>query len=275
MIDDKDISVIKIFIDWFNSSPYGFFMFITIILIYLWRDSIKCIPNLVSNIGLNYTIKSKIKNYTLKDCKEHPLFTCIDFWLETGLHAICYNNSYVLLYNLSEENKEPNDYLQAKEEMAKEVIKIKNKTVGNAFKKFLELPNLDNYTPTQALIAIKDIFEKLAVLQQKEYIDSDLPKIFISKFLAYDKSSLNYFMKSLEQYFNEELFIEINISTRIYLALNAITSYMSALNNTMFATIISINGDLNGVTWHGKTVYSCLGNYASHEQEAQENTQSI
>lgn len=255
MFTDGDASIAKYLIEWIRNDPKGtLFVFICFIL-WAWKDIIKSIPSFIWKM---FT-KSKIKvKYTFKDLKNHPVFSSLSFWLEQGLEGISYSNTTVLM-SISH-HVDIDDYLKAKEEMAKEVLKIKISTMNDMINKLVIQYDWNSMSSYNIIYAIKDNMKNLEPLQYKMMHDAGLPKIFVQKFKLYDMAMQHIFEKMLMTFVQEDMMQDIDGITRAYLGFNAINAYLCTLFDSSFTTILNINGDLIGQTWKGKILEPALIN---------------
>ena len=117
--------------------------------------------NILKFFGNLITLKfgKKSKSYTVQDIKNHQIFKDLDFWLEMGIDSINLNNAHVG-FPFSSRHKENDDYVKAKEQIAKDVLKIKFTVV----KEYLESFIRDN-----------DL-EKLDLDSAKKYVENYLNK---------------------------------------------------------------------------------------------------
>ena len=253
MLNENDSHVIRELLDFLKSgsgltvlSAFTFFIF------YLIRSSLN---NIIMESFELLKIKKKTVRFTVSELRKHPIFSSMNFWLENGLDTLSYANNNVFLKSLIPHEETPS-YIQAKEEMAKEILRIKISTMRDMLKELVnsyEWNTLSSYTITSI---INDNIQKLNSIQYKQMYDSGIPKIFVQKFSSIDNSMCKIFTTMFDSFTHSDMMPNIDGNTRLYLGLNAINAYMCTLFNSSFNTILNINGDLIGMEWKGKIIES-------------------
>lgn len=209
--------------------------------------------NIIMEIFHIFKNKNKTIKYSLTDLRKHPLFSAMDFWLEHGIETLSYANNNVFLKSLIQHEETP-DYIYAKEEMAKEIIKIKISTMKDILKDLINKYEWNTMSSYSISYTINSCIQELNYIQYKKMFDAGIPKIFVQKFVSIDTSMCKIFTTMLESFTHVEMMPNIDGNTRVYLGLNAINAYMCTIFNSCFNTILNINGDLVGMTWKGKVI---------------------
>ena len=209
--------------------------------------------NIIMEIFHIFKNKNKTIKYSLSDLRKHPLFSAMDFWLEHGIETLSYANNNVFLKSLIQHEETP-DYIYAKEEMAKEIIKIKISTMKDILKDLINKYEWNTMSSYSISYTINSCIQELNYIQYKKMFDAGIPKIFVQKFVSIDTSMCKIFTTMLESFTHVEMMPNIDGNTRVYLGLNAINAYMCTIFNSCFNTILNINGDLVGMTWKGKVI---------------------
>lgn len=211
--------------------------------------------NIVMEIFHIFKNKNKTIKYSLTDLRKHPIFSAMDFWLEHGIETLSYVNNNVFLKSLTPHEETP-AYVYAKEEMAKEIIKIKISTMRDILKDLINKYEWNTMSSYSISYTINSCIQELNYIQYKKMFDAGIPKIFVQKFVSIDTSMCKIFTTMLESFTHVEMMPNIDGNTRVYLGLNAINAYMCTIFNSCFNTILNINGDLVGMTWKGKVIES-------------------
>lgn len=218
--------------------------------LFLLRETLN---NIIMEIFHIFKNKNKTIKYSLTDLRKHPLFSAMDFWLEHGIETLSYANNNVFLKSLIQHEETP-DYIYAKEEMAKEIIKIKISTMKDILKDLINKYEWNTMSSYSISYTINSCIQELNYIQYKKMFDAGIPKIFVQKFVSIDTSMCKIFTTMLESFTHVEMMPNIDGNTRVYLGLNAINAYMCTIFNSCFNTILNINGDLVGMTWKGKVI---------------------
>lgn len=258
MLTEGDASTIQYLVEWVKHDPRGILFIFICYIMWSWRDYIKHLPQMLNNI---FYKKQKIK-YTIKDLRNHPVFSSLSFWLEQGLEGISYSNTTVLM--TISHHVDFDDYLKAKEEMAKEVLRIKITTMNELVHRLAINYEWDKMSSYNIIYTIKDSMKSLEPVQYKLMQEAGLPKIFVQKFKLYDTTMQHLFEKLLVTFVQEDMLQNLDGVTRAYLGFNAINAYLCTLFDTSFTTILNINGDLIGQKWKGKVIEESLFN--NHEK---------
>lgn len=255
MLTDGDASVAKYVLDWIRNDPKGTLFVLICFMLWIWKDIIKSVPMYIWRL---FSKKKTKVSYSVKDLKNHPVFSSISFWLEHGLEGISYSNTTVLM-SISH-HIDIDDYLKAKEEMAKEILKIKISTMNDMIHKLATQYDWNSMSSYNIIYTIKDNMKNLEPIQYKMMFEAGLPKIFVQKFKLYDTTMEHIFEKMLMTFIQEDMMQDIDGVTRAYLGFNAINAYLCTLFDSSFTTILNINGDLIGQTWKGKILEPSLVN---------------
>lgn len=229
---------------WNDIKEFGasFWVFILLINMYWLRNEwVNLVKQLFSFITLKAFKKKHIKQYKLKELKEHPIFKSIDYWLDVGIKAIALRNVSVT---------ENSEYMFNKEKMAKEVIRIKYETVRDSLAEFINENDLENIDCLLAYQYFTDCWNRISITQSQKYIERGISQKFLKKYYMISKLSEKIILDSVKHYFNPD--DELTTISRIYLAYNAINSYLNVVFNNIFDTIESINGDLKNEMFDGQ-----------------------
>lgn len=231
-----------------GGTPLWIFLFLLIML------SLKQhIINLISNFGKICLSKfnKKAQEYDMNDVKKHLLFKDLDFWLTYGISSLTITN--IKYMPLDKEHNETEEYLKAKEEIAKDVLEVKFKTIQDYMKLFITENDLEKMDLEVIKTYFNTYWSKCTIQQRNKYIEMGIPKIFLKKFFIYEKTTSELLLQTINSYFDEKV-ININIASRLYLAMSAINNYLTDSFNNMIITVSAINGDLQGVEYKGNII---------------------
>ena len=103
-----------------GGTPLWIFLFLSILM--LFKPYVIKMMEFIGNI-IYLRAKQQTKEYTIEDLKSHQLFKNLDFWLSVGIKTLKLVN--VKYYGLDRFHKETEEYQRAKEEIAKDVLVIK------------------------------------------------------------------------------------------------------------------------------------------------------
>ena len=198
-------------------------------------------------------VEKKTKEYTISDVRNHPIFKDLDFWLDVGIKSLKMNNININYPLTRVVHKESEDYLKAKEDIAKDILTIKFSVIKEYLKLFLEENPLDNVD----LDSIKTYFSKYVakceIKQYNEMLEAKIPEEFLKKYYIYERMALDLLKNNMEGVLSSKAF-DLSPISRIYLAFTALNNYLAESYNTMLFTVYTINGDLNGVEYKGNII---------------------
>lgn len=231
-----------------GGTPLLIFLFLSVLVVF--KQQLVKIGSLIFD-KITFKVKSFKESYTIDDVKNHPLFKDLEFWLSIGITTLRLNNIKYMPLDIS--HKEADDYLLAKEEIAKDILTIKFKTIEEYMTKFLKENSIENLD----LISIKTYFNaywlKCEMVQRAKLLEMGIPTAFLQKYFIYEKSTMELLTQTINTYFDDTVF-SISIPSRVYLALNAINHYLTDSYNNMVFTVSAINGDLNGCEYKGHVI---------------------
>lgn len=211
--------------------------------------------NLFLAIGKLITrkIDNSVKEYTTLDVKHHPVFKDLEFWLTVGVKSLKMNNiSYQ--YPMVKVHVESPEYMQAKEDIAKDVLTIKFKVIKEYVESFIKENPIEHLNLETLRSILLTYLHKCEIKQHSELLEQKIPSEFLKKYFIYEKMSHDLFYQTIEGYLNEGAFNNLSPTTRLYLVLSAINHYLTNCYNNMVYTVAVINGDLNGVEYKGNII---------------------
>lgn len=238
---------------WSDIKNGGTPFFIMLLLFVVWtcKKYIGDFLNLILE-QLKLKTKNKSKTYTKKDVMNHPIFRDLEFWLSSGIDSIKMLNM-IPNYSYVTEHIDSEDYLKAKEEIAKDLLRIKFKNIDkylNDFIKEYDINELD------LELLKKYVFQTLQVCrlnQQREMVEAGIPEKFLIKYLAFERIASDILTRGIDILLDPSSF-DIDTPTRAYLIFNSIDHYMNEIFNNIVYTVQSINGDLNGIEYKGNII---------------------
>ncbi len=210
--------------------------------------------NILTFLGNLITLKfgKKSKSYTLQDIKNHQIFKDLNFWLEMGIDSINLNNTHVG-FPFSSRHKEADDYVKAKEQIAKDVLRIKFTVVKEYLETLIKDNDLEKIDLESAKRYVEEYLNKCQIKQYNQMKEIKIPEPFLKKYFVYEQMALEFLNQTINSYLDEKSF-DLDILTRIYLIFNALNTYLADTYNTMLSSVAAINGDLNGCDYKGKII---------------------
>lgn len=216
-----------------------FWILVSILALFYFKGQINHLFSIMISL-ITKKFSSKTKSYKVADLKKHQLFKDIDYWLTTGIEAIH-------LINTSHDKDE--DYIKGKEEIAKDVIKIKFETIKESFTKFINETDFDNIDYDVAHQYLLDTITKIRITEMHKMLKSGIPTKFLEKYEVFSKIGNKILLDSIKLLYQKN--IDFDVPTRIYISLSNIDGYLNISFNSIAEAINSINGDLKGEEYHG------------------------
>lgn len=232
----------------------AFYIFLALFFITSFKEQFKDIFKAVFDLLTFRLLKKKQMQveYTKKDIDNHPLFKQLNFWLDYGIDAIHFKGTFQLgnIGNIHS-HPETEDYYLAKEGIAKDLIRTKFELIKTMYTEFVADHDFNNVGTTTLKKYLHEFFNKCRTAQYNKLCKT-IPEIFLQKYVTLEKPSTDCLLSTIETYF--EPTFEIDNTTRIYLALTAIETYLNNVFNNISTTVNAINGDLNGIEYNGKVI---------------------
>lgn len=198
-------------------------------------------------------IDNTMKEYSVIEVQNHPVFRDLDFWLTVGVKSLKMNNINYQ-YPMVKVHVESLDYMKAKEDIAKDILSIKFSIIKEYIELFLKENPIEHLNLETMRSILLTYLHKCEIKQHSELIEQKIPGEFLKKFFIYEKMSSDLFYQTIEGYLNEGAFNDLSVPTRLYLVFTAINNYLTNSYNNMIYTTSVINGDLNGVEYKGNII---------------------
>ena len=188
--------------------------------------------------SLKYMRPFRKKKIQLQDILNHQLFKDLDFYVKEKINQLYDPDLH-------------SGHDPVKLEIGKDLLKIKIKNSLDWLDDFVK--NVDFSDP---YLNVRSLFlhrrEKNLAIQWSLYKEKEIPLLFVEKFIEITKINENYLMKSVDDLLSDK--IPLTVYEKVYLVLGNLSSYFSTLLTDMIDVINCINGDLNGVDYHGKVI---------------------
>ena len=216
-----------------------FWVLLTLFLIWIFKDQISKLIGVIINL-FSDRFSHKRKFYKSSDLKKHQLFKDLDYWLKTGIEAIHLTNNG---HDTDEE------YIKGKEEIAKDVVRIKFEVIKESFTTFINETDFDNIDYEVAHQYLLDTITKIKITEMHEMLKAGIPSKFLEKYNVFSKIGNKILLDSIKLLYQKDL--DFSVPTRMYLSLSNIDGYLNISFNSIAESINSINGDLKGQEYHG------------------------
>lgn len=194
--------------------------------------------------------KYQTKEYTRDEVLRHPIFRNLEFWLSVGIDSITFRT--IAIPSIALIHPEDSVYSIVKEDIAKDLLRIKFETIKETINEFIKEFDFSSIEKQILKGYIENSLEKCKIKQQKRYVDSGIPAVFLTKYLALERVSEQILLYSLQMFFDSNLALTNN--SIVYLMMNVMDNYLTTIFNNVSMTIQSINGDLKGCSYKGKVI---------------------
>lgn len=216
-----------------------FWVLLSLLILFYFKDEIKKLFSLFINILIG-KVTRKVKSYKQSDLKKHQLFKDLDYWLTTGIDAIHLTNSY---------HDKDIDYIKGKEQIAKDVARIKFETIKETFTSFINDNDFNNIDYEVAHQYLLDTITKTKISEIHRMLKAGIPNKFIEKYEVFCENGNKIVLDSIKLLYQKD--INFDVPTRVYISLSNIDGYLNISFNSIAETINSINGDLIGEEYNG------------------------
>lgn len=219
----------------------SFYAFLIIFSLIYFKEQIICLMKYLFN-KLTFKKNVTVYHYTKKDLLKHQIFNDLDYWVDIGLKALKLKSPI--------NHHEDEDYTQSKENIAKEVIRIKYTTIKESLTNFVNETDIDNIDNEVACIYFIDCLTKNLITQKKRMLERGIPIKFLNKFHATSDIVEKIVIASAKSFFNRGC--DLSVPTKMYFLFNTLNGYLNIIFNNIIEAIESINGDLKDEYFDGK-----------------------
>ena len=225
---------------WNDIKDFGpsFWVFLLIFILVYFKEPIVQLMKIIINKLFS---KKEELNYSKKDIIKHPIFKDLDYWLNVGMQAIRLRNNF---------HPEAEDYVNNKERMAKEVIRIKYETTKETLLTFIEENDIDNLDSEVACQYLMDSLTKNSITQKQRFIERGISPKFLNKFYLITDMTEKSIFSAIKNFFIRGC--GLNTASKMYVALNTLDGYLNVIFNNLMETIDNINGDLKDELFDGE-----------------------
>ena len=225
---------------WNDIKDFGpsFWVFFSIFSLMYFKEQI---VGLLKAIIHRLTRKNHEMHYTKKDLLKHPIFKDLEYWLSIGIKALRLKNNF---------HPEEEDYINNKERMAKEVLRIKFETTRESLKTCIEEIDIDNMDSDVACSYLMDCLTKNGITQKQRFIERGISPKFLNKFYLLTDFTEKSIFAAVRNFFVRGC--ELTAASKMYVAFNTLDGYLNVIYNNLIDTIDSINGDLKDELFDGE-----------------------
>jgi hypothetical protein len=177
---------------------------------------------------------SNVRTITESDITNHDIFNYIDFWMYSKVPTIQFSTEY----RTAVFRKYLNIYLKAYKRKISDFVNSK------------DYQQMDNAKIWKALL---DLINRIVYEYEKEMQESGIPKIVIDKMKSKNNDTITLTIDLVEGICNSQFYNSENNFLKVYSILNILLSVLENTISNSESTCNSINGQLKGLTFDGKT----------------------
>jgi hypothetical protein len=224
---------------------YGFKGAIFVIFIFLFISLLKSkwFSDLLSKISDSFIEKfmrsktkdlSKVRTITESDITNHDIFNYIDFWTYSKVPTIQFSTEY----RTAVFRKYLSIYLKSYKRKISDFVNSK------------EYQQMDNPKLWKASL---DLLNRIVYEYEKEMIDTGIPKIVVDKMKSKNNDTITLTIDLIEGICNSQFYESENNFLKVYSILNILLSVLENTISNSESICNSINGQLKGLSFDGKT----------------------
>lgn len=224
---------------------YGFKGAIFVIIIFLLVGLLKSkwFSDLLSKISDSFIEKfmrsktkdlNKVRAITESDITNHDIFNYIDFWMYSKVPTIQFSTEY----RTAVFRKYLSCYLKSYKRKISEFVTSK------------EYQQMDNPKLWKALL---DLINRIIYEYEREVIESGIPKIIVDKMKTKNNDTITLTIDLIEGICNSQFYESENNLLKVYSILNILLSVLENTISNSESICNSINGQLKGLSFDGKT----------------------
>lgn len=219
----------------------GIFVIIIFLLITMIKSSwfsnllSKVSDKLVERFMRNKTKDSNsVRHITDSDITNHDIFNYIDFWTYSKVPTIQFSTEY-------------------RTAVFRKYLTIYLKSYKRKIQEFVNKKEYQEMDDAKVWKALLDLINQIVYDYEKEMSDAGIPKIVIDKMKVKNNDTITLTIDLIEGICNSQFYDSDKNFLKVYSILNILLSVLENTISNSEAICNSINGQLKGLTYEGKT----------------------
>ena len=219
----------------------GIFVIIIFLLITMIKSSwfsnllSKVSDKLVERFMRNKTKDSNsVRHITDSDITNHDIFNYIDFWTYSKVPTIQFSTEY-------------------RTAVFRKYLTIYLKSYKRKIQEFVNKKEYQEMDDAKVWKALLDLINQIVYDYEKEMTDAGIPKIVIDKMKVKNNDTITLTIDLIEGICNSQFYDSDKNFLKVYSILNILLSVLENTISNSEAICNSINGQLKGLTYEGKT----------------------
>jgi hypothetical protein len=195
----------------------------------------KLTDKLVEKMLKNKTTSiQNIHSLTESDISNHDIFNYIDFWTYSKIPTITFSTEY-------------------RTAVFRKYLSTFLKSYKKNLQKFALEREYQEMDDAELLKNLLDLINRTIYDYERELLDSGLPKVIIEKMKIKNNDTLLLILDLINSVCSSPFYDSKNNLLKVYSILNIILSVLESTVNSAESVCNSINGQLKGLTFEGKT----------------------
>lgn len=219
----------------------GIFVIIIFLLITMIKSSwfsnllSKVSDKLVERFMRNKTKDSNsVRHITDSDITNHDIFNYIDFWTYSKVPTIQFSTEY-------------------RTAVFRKYLTIYLKSYKRKIQEFVNKKEYQEMDDAKVWKALLDLINQIVYDYEKEMTDAGIPKIVIDKMKVKNNDTITLTIDLIEGICNSQFYDSDKNFLKVYSILNILLSVLENTISNSETICNSINGQLKGLTYEGKT----------------------
>lgn len=178
--------------------------------------------------------QSNVKHITDSDITNHDIFNYIDFWTYSKVPTIQFSTEY-------------------RTAVFRKYLTVYLKSYKRKINEFVNKREYQEMDDAKIWKALLDLINQIVYDYEKEMIDSGIPKIIIEKMKVKNNDTIVLTIDLIEGICNSQFYDSEKNFLKVYSILNILLSVLENTISNSESICNSINGQLKGLTFEGKT----------------------
>lgn len=179
-------------------------------------------------------INTQVKMITESDITNHDIFNYIDFWMYSKVPTFQFSTDYRTV-------------------VFRRYLSIYLKSYKRTLEDFVSNKNYQTMDESKIWKSLLDLINRIVYNYEREMVDSGIPKIVIEKMKAKNNDSITLTIDLIEGICNSQFYTSDKNLLKVYSILNIMLSVLENTISNSESVCNSINGQLKGLTFDGKT----------------------
>ncbi len=179
-------------------------------------------------------VSANVKHITESDITNHDIFNYIDFWMYSKVPTIQFSTEYRTV-------------------VFRKYLTLYLKSYKRKIQDFVNSKDYQQMDHAKVWRALLDLINQIVYDYEKEMTEAGIPKIIINKMKAKNNDTITLTIDLIEGICNSQFYDSDKNFLKVYSILNILLSVLENTISNSESICNSINGQLKGLTFEGKT----------------------